>query len=322
MAPVTFKIQPQLDDKNRARLESRSYERAYTDIPNKALPESYRAGLSAIFKALSGEDFDPEGTTFTVRADNSGTFKGLYSPTVFSTEEGGLVVRWGDQDIPLVMAPGKIGTEHAPKNTKFAFKDEAIGKYTEPCLNVSVTSDGVLYTLPLPIRRKDIKEELTSDLIELLLDENPGSLVEKVMVASDLSKRGQSSGERLMGPFLKVAYLPLGEYTITSYRKKEGGAYGVDYFLQAKVTEPFEAPVRTEVDGEWVDVDTVISDWVIVKPNTALKKTLAAEPLINSENPATLKVIEHFEYNGNPAAKVQLKCTAFAEDPESFDLAF
>ncbi len=322
MALKAYKIPPQLDDKNRARLESRSYERAYTDVPNKALPETYRAGLSAIFTSLSGEPFDLEASTFTVRADDTGTFKGLYSPSVFSTEEGGLVVRWGDQDIPLVTAPGKIGTAAAVKGTKFGFKEEAIGKYTETCLNVSVPVDGILYTLPIPIRRKDIKEPLASDLLEMLLDENPSAIPELVQVASDLSKRGQSSGERLNGPFIKVANMPLGDYTITSYRKKEGGQYGVDYYLQAKIDEPFEAPVRTEVDGEWVNVDTMIVDWAIVRPNTALKKILAAEPLINSEHPAVLKVTDHFEFNGNPAAKATLKCTAFAEDPDSFNLSF
>ena len=323
MAVTTFKILPQLDDKNRARLESKSYTRAYTDIPNKALPETYRSGLSTVFKALTGEDFDPEGSTFTVKADANGTFQRLYSPTIFSTEEGGLVIRWGERDIPLLVAPGKIGVANAPKGTKFAFKDEQIGKYTEPVLSVSAQGDGTLYTLPITIRKKEIKEELPADLLELLLDENPEAIAEKVYAAPDISKRGESSGgERLIGPFVKVASLPLGEYTITSYRVKEGGAYGTDYFLQAKVSEPFVAPVRTQVDGVWIDQETEISDWVIVKPNGAMKKILAAEPLITAAAPATLIVNEHYEYNGNPAAKVTLKCPNFVQNPESFDLDF
>ena len=119
-----------------------------------------------------------------------------------------------------------------------------------------------------------------------------------------------------------MASLPIGDYKITTYRKKEGGAYGTDYFLQAQVTEPFTAPVRAEVDGEWTDVETEISDWCIVRPNNALKKTLAAEPLITLDSPATLRVLSHDEYNGFPTAKVLLKCAAFAEDPDSFNLDF
>jgi hypothetical protein len=53
-----------------------------------------------------------------------------------------------------------------------------------------------------------------------------------------------------------------------------------------------------------------------------LKKVLAAEPVIDRENPATLRVLELGEYNGFPTAKVALKCAAFAEDPESFQLNF
>jgi hypothetical protein len=323
MAVTTFKIQPQLDDKNRARLESRSYARAYTDIPNKALPQTYREGLAAIYKALTGEEFDAESSTFTVRADANGVFKRLYSPTVFSTEEKGLVVRWGDRDIALQVAPGKISTAAAAKGTKFSFKEEQIGKYKEPVLAVSSTSNGTLYTLPIPIRSADYEDKISVDLLDLLLDENPEAIAEKVQTASDLSKRGESTGgERMFGPFVKVAHLPVGEYNVTTYRAKEGGNYGTKYFMQVQIPEPFSAPIRTQVDGEWVTVESEVSDWAIVEPNNALKKTLAAEPVITKEAPAILKVTEHGEYNGFPTAKCILKCETFAEDPESFSLEF
>jgi hypothetical protein len=324
MATSTYKINPQLDDRNRARLEARSYAKAYTDIPNRALPESYLKGLSAIYSALTGEELPTEGSTFTVRSDANGVFKRLYSPTVFSTEEKGLVIRWGDQDIPLQVSPGKITVAGSPKGTKFVFKEETIGKYAEPVLNVSVSSDGTLYTLPIPIRSADWEDKVSADLLDLLLDENPEAIAEKVQVASDLSKRGESSGsgDRMQGPFVKVAHLPIGDYIVTTYRAKEGGQYGTDYFLQVRVEEPFTAPVRQQVDGEWMDVETEVTDWCIAKPNNALKKTLAAEPVIDRENPATLRVLEHGEYNNFPTAKCVLKCQAFAEDPEAFALDF
>lgn len=319
----TFKILPQLDEKNRARLESKSYTRTYTDIPNRVLPENYRKALSAIFKALSGEEFDLEASTFTVKADPNGTFDRLYSPTVFSTEDGGLVIRWGDRDIPLLVAPGKISVANAPKGTKFSFKDEQIGKYTEPVLSVSVTSEGTIYSLPVVIRRKDVKEEMTADLLDLLLDESPESISQKVYAAPDPSKRGENSNyTKMVGPYIKVSHMPVGDYKVTSYREKEGGAYGTDYFLQVQVSEPFSAPVRTQVDGEWQDVETEISDWAIVRPNAAMKKILAAQPLISPDAPATLKVLEHYTYNNNPAVKVALKCPNFVEDANSFDLDF
>jgi hypothetical protein len=324
MATSTYKILPQLDDRNRARLEAKTYARAFTDVPNSALPDSLRTALGAVFKALTGEDIDPSGSTFTVRADANGVFKRLYSPTVFSTEDKGLVIRWGDRDIELLVSTGKISTAASAKGVKFGFKEETIGKYTEPVLNVSVTADGTLYSLPIPIRSADYEDKVSADLLDLLLDENPEAIAEKVQVASDLSKRGENSGsgERMQGPFVKVAHLPIGDYAVTTYRVKEGGQYGTDYFLQVQVSEPFVAPIRTQVDGEWVDVETEVSDWAIVKPNNSLKKTLAAEPVINRESPATLRVLEHGVYNGFPTAKVALKCASFAEDPDSFSLDF
>ena len=322
MAIATFKINPQLDDRNRARLESKSYARAYTNVPNRALPETYQKGLGAIYAALTGQDFPGEGSTFTVRADANGLFKRLYSPTVFSTESKGLVIRWGEEDIPLELSPGKITVSGAPKGVKFAFKEELLGKYTEAVLNVSVPMEGTVYSLPIPIRSLDWEDKVSADLLDVLLDENPEAIAEKIAIATDLSKRNENSGDRMQGPFVKVANLPIGDYLVTTYRAKEGGQYGTDYFLQVKVDQPFVAPVRTQVDGEWLDVETEVSDWCICKPNNALKKTLAAEPVIDRENPATLRVLELGEYNGFPTAKCVLKCAAFAEDPESFALDF
>ena len=323
MAVTTFKIQPQFDDKNRARLSSRSYKPGYTDIPNKSLPASYKDGLSAVFKALTGEDFDPEASTFTVRADANGTFKRLYSPTVFSTEEKGLVIRWGDRDIPLELAPGKISTAKAAKGTKFSFKEEQIGKYKEPALSVSCTSSGTVYTLPIPIRSADYEDQVSVELLDVLIDENPEAIAEKVQIASDLSKRNESSGgERMYGHFVKVAYLPKGEYRVTTYRAKEGGNYGTKYFLQVQIPEAFSAPVRQQVDGEWVTEEAEITDWAIVEPNNSLKQILAADPVITPDAPATLTVLSHDEYNGYPTAKCSLKVQRFVEDVEAFDLEF
>jgi hypothetical protein len=322
MAIATFKINPQLDDRNRARLESKSYARAYTNVPNRALPETYQKGLGAIYAALTGQELPGEGSTFTVRADANGMFKRLYSPTVFSTESKGLVIRWGEEDIPLELSPGKITVSGAPKGVKFAFKEELLGKYTEAVLNVSVPMEGTVYSLPIPIRSLDWEDKVSADLLDVLLDENPEAIAEKIAIATDLSKRNENSGDRMQGPFVKVANLPIGDYLVTTYRAKEGGQYGTDYFLQVKVDQPFVAPVRTQVDGEWLDVETEVSDWCICKPNNALKKTLAAEPVIDRENPATLRVLELGEYNGFPTAKCVLKCAAFAEDPESFALDF
>jgi hypothetical protein len=321
---TTVKISSQLDERNRARLEAKSYTRQYTDVPNRALPENLRAGLNAIYKVLSGEDLDPDGSTFTVRADPNGTFKRLYSPTVLSTAEKGLVVRWGDRDFPLTLAPGKVGTAFAPKNAKFAFKEETFGKFTDAVLTVSVPEADSLYVFPIPVRSADFEDKVSADLLDLLLDENPEAIAEKVAIASDLSKRGESSGERMFGEFVKVAQLPLGEYKVTTYRAKEGGDYGTQYYLQVQIPEPFTANVRKKIEGTdtYGDVETEIVDWAIIKPNSKLKKILAAEPVITPDAPSTLRVLSHDTFNGFDTAEVALKCASFAENVDAFSLDF
>jgi hypothetical protein len=186
---------------------------------------------------------------------------------------------------------------------------------------VAFSASGTLFTLPVPIRSADYENRVTSDILDVLLSENPDAIAEQVAVASDPSKRGESSGERLQGPFVKVAHLPLGEYKITQVRSKDSD-YGMQYYLQAIVNEPFTAPTRAQVDGEWVDTEVEVSDFVVVKPNTALKKVLAADPEITPDKPAYLIVKEHGEWNGFPTAKCVLKCTAFVKDDDSFDIDF
>jgi len=316
------KIDVNLSERNRARLEARSYESNYTDIPNRALPETLKDELGVIYTALTGEDLPEGSNTFTVRADG-GTFKRLYSPTVFSTEGNeGVIIRWGDRDISVAFDAGKIKVETADKKAKFAFKDDTIGKYDEPVLSVSIAKDGTLYTMPFPVRSADWENRVNGDILDALLEESPEKIAENLAVAGDPSKRGEG-GPRLQGHIIKVAELPLGEYTLTSYRPRET-QYGTDYLIQAVIEEPFVATTRVkdEVTEEWGDAEVEISGFAIVKPNTALKKLLAADPIIAEETPATLHVIEHGEFNGFKTAKVALKCTAFVEDDASFSLDF
>jgi len=317
------KINVALDERNRARLETKSYDRAYVDVPNRALPVALKEELGIIHEALTGTELPDEGSTFTVRADAAGTFKRLYSPTVFSTEEKGLIIRWGTDDISLAVTNGKIGAPTADKKAKFAFKEEQIGKYGETVLSVSIAKDGTLYTMPFPVKAADWEAGISPDVLDVLLDENPDAIAEQIAVAGDPTKRGEGSGPRLQGHIIKVSELPIGSYTVTGYKSRET-SYGVDYMIQTVVEEPFVATTRVkdEATEEWGDAEVEVSGFAIVKPNTQLKKLLAAEPIIDEVNPATLAVLDHGEWNGYKTAKVSLKCTAFKQDDGSFDIDF
>jgi len=317
------KIDVNLSDRNRARLETKSYDSNYTDVPNRALPEALRAELGVIYEALTGDELPTDSNTFTVRADG-GTFKRLYSPTVMSTEgNAGVIIRWGDRDIDLTFASGKIKTDGGATKTKFAFKDDVIGKYEEAVLSVSIAKEGTLYTMPFPVRSADWENRVNGDILDALLEESPDKIAEQLAIAGDPSKRGEGSGPKMQGHFIKVAELPLGTYTLTAYRGREG-QYGMDYFIQAVIEEPFSALSRAKDPDtdEWGDVEVEVSGFAIVRPNNQLKKLLAADPIIDESNPAYLTVFEHGEFNGFKTAKVGLRCSAFVEDSEAFALDF
>ena len=316
------KVDVNLSERNRARLETKTYESAYTDVPNRALPAALKDEMGVIYEALTGDSLPEDSHTFTVRAD-SGTFKRLYSPTVFATEgNAGVILRWGDRDIPLSFDGGKIKVEGAATKTKFAFKDETIGKYEEPVLSVSIAQSGTLYTMPFPVRSADWENKVNGDILDALLEESPDKIAENLAVAGDPSKRGEG-GPRMQGHIIKVAELPLGTYSLTAYRSRET-QYGMDYMIQAVIEEPFVATTRMkdEVTEEWGDAEVEVSGFAIIKPNNALKKLLAADPIIDETNPASLTVIEHGEYNGYKTVKVALKCSAFSNDAEAFALDF
>jgi hypothetical protein len=316
------KIDVNLSERNRARLETKVYETAYTDVPNRVLPEELKAQMSVIHNALTGSDLPEDSHTFTVRADG-GTFKRLYSPTVFSTEgNAGVIIRWGENDIPVNFSEGKISVEGAAAKTKYAFKTDLVGKYEEPVLSVSIVKDGTLFTMPFPVRSADWENRVDADILDALLDSAPQKIAESLAVAGDPSKRGEG-GPRLQGPIIKVSSLPLGEYQLTAYRQRDT-QYGPDYMIQTFSEDAFTATTRVkdEATGEWGDAEVEVQGFCIIKPNKQLKKLLAADPVIDEENPATLTVIEHGEWNGYPTAKVSLKCTAFVEAEDAFALDF
>ena len=321
----TLKIDTQLDERNRARLEARSYDRAYTEIPNRALPATMSESLTVIYEALTGEPLPDQGSTFLVRADNNGTFKRLYSPTVYTNEsQDNLLIRWGDNDIQLNLTEGGLSAPNGNKKVKFSFKEEQVGKYSDTVLSVSFSKDGTITSMPFPVKSVNWEEPVSADALDVLIDEAPQNIPALLAVAPDPSKRGEGGGTRLEGPIIKVAQLPVGEYQVTAYRPRET-QYGMDYMVQVVgIEEPFVGTTRKldENTGEWGDVEVEVVGQCIMKPNNALKKVLAAEPVITPQDPATLHIIEHGEYNGYATVKCKLVCDNFVDTADTFKLDF
>lgn len=332
-------VAPFIDTESAARLEAKSYEKAYTDVPNRVLPAQTFKALSAVYFELSGgSTLELEDSTFCVRSEN-GILRSILAPSVFRAatyDEAGtaspgdsLVIRWGKETFPVTVGQEGFAFPNAKsKKLKLALKVESTGRFEDTCLVATLTDSAAkeIYTVVFPVRSADWENRLDPDVAEVLIEEgNVQALLDYFQVQPDPNRKAsEGSGSRLKGHFVKASYFPLGEYTVTEYRTKTGGKFGPDYFIQVEVPEPFVAPVavKDEATGQWVEQEVEISDWAIMKPNTALKRILAAQPVINPESPARLEVYDHGEYNGKPTAKVRLEVTSFEEKEGEIALNF
>lgn len=311
-------IKVELGERNRSRLEAKQYSQGYTNVPNSVLPDNLVSNLNVIYSALSGEQMPNDAHTFTVKAEG-GEFKRLYGPTlVKNSESNELCVKWGGSDIPLEIVKNKLKPANSDAKVRFSFKDEKISdKLTLTFFVVTVVSaDKIAYVMDIGVIPADLKNPTRSEVFDILLEDDPSS------IANNIGSMGEG-GERLQGPIIKAAHLPLGNYKVTGYKSYDNSQYGTQYSLQVFVPDGFEAPVNHKNDkGEWEPVDTRIEGYAQVKANSYLKSRLKAGPIISEEKPAELKVKEHGEYNGHPTAKVELSCAEYSEEEDCLSMSF
>lgn len=311
-------IKVELGQKNSVRLEQKQYSNEYTNIPNSALPASHLKQLDVVFEALTGESMPSDCHTYVVKAEE-GRLKRLYSPALVRINEGGnssLVIRWGDISIPLEVSGGKLTPPNSSSKVRFSFGDEKISDtLTLTHLTLTVTKNKTLYLMECPVIPADTENPTRSEVLDVLLDDDPGSLVEHIGALG--------VGSRFQGSIIKAGYLPLGEYEVTGFKRYENKQYGPQYTVQVVVPEAFKAPVNVkDEEGNWEAVETEIEGFAQVKANSYLKRALSAEPIISEERPAKLTVLEHGEFNGHRTAKMELVCSSFTEDSESLKLSF
>lgn len=160
----TFVLQLTIDNPLLAGLTARQYSKSITDVPNDRLPADMVKGLALVYEALGGGELPSDGNTMVVAAQDTGTawiFSRLYLPKVYrGKDENTLNLRWGTEDIPLVITDDGIKPANPAKGYKLNFsfnKLNVSGRGEDSVLNVSVVKDKVLTRMPLAIAVKDIK---------------------------------------------------------------------------------------------------------------------------------------------------------------------
>ena len=318
----TAKINVALDERNRAMLSSRTYDKRFYPMKNTALPSVLRADISQVYKGLTGNDLPELDHTFIIVSDFNGFFKRVLSPCLYANEESGLFIKWGEVQIPITIEEGTIKTAKSTKNVKFSFKEEKIGKYDNLCLTFAVRSKDSLISMPIMVRVKDLNNAPTSDLLEVLVEEGD---IDKIIAEVSAPPSGDGNKDQIFraeGHLIKQAQLPVDSYEVYSYWDKDS-KYGTKYYMTVKVNEPFSAMARVKENEEWLDKEVVCEEFAIVQANSWASKVLAAHPIIEPKAPATLTITDtYLTKDGKNASKGSLQANAFEQDENTLALDF
>jgi hypothetical protein len=231
-------------------LSSQKYPSEYTNLPDKSLPDYYQAGLKVFLESL-GATFNGENNAATIRFLNGKV--SLYGPTLYRSKEGKVIIRYGNQEIPFV----------PPVGGEISWISKGEKDFIDLFLNIDYADspafpDGL--TVLVKFGPKDLKNKPEVQTIKAayrkgtladLLAENPGG-----------------------GSTMKLYELPLGEYTVTGYDKKEltdGPSYRL-FVKGADANKPEES--------------------VAVYANTSVRRTLELSPRITPTEPVKITILE------------------------------
>lgn len=337
--PITLnKVDLSLAGVNLSRLESKDdYSAKYNDIPNHVLPVDLIEKLSAVYEALSGNEFSDEVKTFTVLADENRRFRALYTPSVMADSANNqLILEWGKEKIALGLEDGGVTSEHAPK-LRWGILTDTFGKYKRNLLKLTLPINGEQYVVSFPIRMKRVEEgqeQADSDTLNFLVENDTAEFLELLVDIAD-----RKSGNYMTGYSAKAGQLGLGTYRATSYSSKDHPTYGTMYFIQMQLVDgddfSFETRVpATDDSGEFVltpegkrvyepaEVTAGKDDLLIVKANTGLKNLILSKPIMTQEDPVMVTVVSHGEFNGHRTARVEWSVTKYRQEQGALNPSF
>ena len=279
-----------LSKSDRKMLALRDYVAPFTPVPNRVLSEQLKRDLSNVYSALTDAGLPAEGFTYAVIADEDGQLRHTSAPKVCrlsaSNDDDRLAIRWGDETLPI------------PDSATPQFEDDGYGSV---CASLQIGS----------------ALEMTCKIIPADW-ENPPTLAQ-IQADGPAAHLGIPAVQST-GPLVPVAQLPLGTYQLTGARSwhspKHGKAWQVDVVVPADHAFDAEVSVRDEATGEWSKQTVRIEPGICrVKANQSLRDFLdLPNAVVAAENPATLRVLEHGEYQGHRTARIAIR---FAHLPVS-----
>lgn len=167
-----------------AGLSARSYAAKITEVPNGRLPADLRELLSTVYAAINNDEELPlDDCTIVIAASDSGTGSFVYSrsylPKFYKGNDGQLIVKWGQAEIPFNVMDSGIAPANSGKGYKVDLsfgKVDISGRGEDSALFVSVIKDKVLTRMPFALGVADIRE-FDIDAASTLLKMDPESLL-------------------------------------------------------------------------------------------------------------------------------------------------
>lgn len=261
MAPIILDISNPL----LAPLAARSYEKKYTHVPNKALPEAIKFQLGEVYKRLTGKDLDPEGSTMSVASDN-GRFKAVYGPSLYAGKDGQtLIVQWGREAITITPQKGGTFLEVNSNNLSISFAAVKYGNALDAVMRLMYfdEADNDFY-LDIKPRAVTKDTELVAETLTNLLSRNPKKVIDLLAPQPELST---FDGEQYSAGDLEE-----GTYQIRSVRAIST-KWGLKHMLLVEAAPDLD---RAEPFELWSD--------------TTSSAVLSLDPKIDAEHPATVTI--------------------------------
>lgn len=297
MAIVTI----DLSSKNTAfgRLQGKSYAQAYNNVPNSALSKSLFENLSIVHKALAGAELQLADTTLVIKAD-CGVFQRMFTPVVGRQGES-IVIKWGDQLIPLTADGGKLKGADS-KLTLKAGKFNFSGRGEDTCLFASIKAGADTIRMPLAIRAANWETGIDADELAVMLDDDASQLV---ALLAELKTGGSGGGTRSDKPVLSLKDLPEKvSFSVYGARKVQT-SYGVNHIM--------------DVEGELDGVHCEFQVW----GHASVRNVLLADPVLSKETPGELIVLLKKELGaGKVKVVASLVVGSFVEDDDSCSIDF
>ena len=257
------------------------------NIPVKLLPQTMAKPISVLYEALTGKQLTDDATVFRL-VFSSGRAPKLYSPAIYR-KDNGLVIRWGNELIPLTIDKSSLTTENAEKlELDASFGENKIGRYDESCIHFTLSDFGGYdeIIMPFPVKRANYEEPFDIGKAKIFLKK--GNADELINLFSE-AKMGSGGGGKVSGDVYNNDALPQGVDIKLIRAVSRDTKFGKNFIVTAEANPEIGLMQDTNF-------------WTFSK----LKQKLVRGAIIDADHPATMNFTRFLNDKGDTRYTIEL----------------